>query len=236
MKKLLFVLMILSIALGCQQEQKKKRPVEAKPKEVPTVSVVKDTVKSAPKKKKLQIPQDSIFIDPENFYYTNLRSFDLRNWYYGKFMEKLKSLTKEKIVTYFQDIRIDTSNVYVDNWKYFSVQKISKTESIITILKHDESCCAELHYLIYDENHNLISDNVVAGTGGDGGWAYDAYGKFVNDSTYVLTRVDSEDDDLLDEKSLMYIDSVITKYRFHKYESFEKLSEQKFEKKQKVTE
>ena len=81
--------MILLIALGCHKEQKKKSPVESKPKEIPLVSVVKDTVNNASKKKKLHIQQDTIFIDPENFYYTNLTSFDLRNWYYGKFMEKL---------------------------------------------------------------------------------------------------------------------------------------------------
>lgn len=173
---------------------------------------------------------DSLFIDTNDFKYSNLKEFDLRNWYVGKMDEKLKSPTKEKLVNYIQNERLNLENVYPNSWKYFSIQKNEELEKIITIIEGDESCCSDLHYLVYNEQNELLSDNIIAGTGGDGMWAYDQYGKFVNDSTYILTRIDMEEIELANGGTETQIDSVITNYRFYKNKPFEKLTEQKFKK------
>ncbi|WP_431110431.1 hypothetical protein [Winogradskyella poriferorum] len=173
---------------------------------------------------------DSLFIDPNDFKYSNLKEFDLRNWYIGKMDEELKSPTKEKLVNYIQNERLTLENVYPNSWKYFSIQKNEELEKIITIIEGDESCCSDLHYLVYNEQNELLSDNIIAGTGGDGMWAYDQYGKFINDSTYILTRIDMEEIELANGGTKTQIDSVITNYRFYKNKPFKKLTEQKFKK------
>ena len=85
---------------------------------------------------------------------------------------------------------------------------------------------------MFNEKNELLSDNIIAGTGGDGMWSYDQYGKFLNDSTYVLTRIDLEGIDINESgtETEIHIDSVITNFRFHKRKTFSKLSEQKFKK------
>ena len=174
---------------------------------------------------------NSIFIDSANFKFQNLVEFNLQNWYSGKIEKELKPLTKGKLFEYFQNDRINGENIYPTNFRYFSIQKNSIKEKIITIIESDESCCSELHYLIYNEKNELTSDNIIAGTGGDGMWNYDKYGKFLNDSTYVLTKVEFEELELKNEKTEIKIDSVITNYRFNKNEPFEKIKERKFNKK-----
>ena len=170
------------------------------------------------------------FIDSINFKFFNLKEFDLRDWYVGKMDKELKSPTKEKLVNYIQNERLTLENVYPNSWKYFSVQKNEELEKIITIIEGNESCCSDLHYLVYNEQNELLSDNIIARTGGDGMWSYDQYGKFENDSTYVLTRIDVEEIELENDGTEIHIDSVITNYRFYKNKKFEKLTERKFNK------
>ena len=55
-------------------------------------------------------------------------------------------------------------------------------------------------------------------------WGYGQYGKFVNDSTYILTRIDMEEIELENGGTETHIDSVITNYRFYKNKPFEKLT------------
>lgn len=172
-----------------------------------------------------------VFIDSTNFKYFDLKEFDLRGWDYGKITNELKSFySKEKLIEYFQNDRFNSENIYPVNYHFFSIQKNEANEKIITLLEGDESCCNDLHYLIYNSENELISDNIVAGTGGDGMWSYNQYGKFINDSTYVLTRVDLEEVELENGGSELQIDSVITNYRFYKSKPFNKLSEHKFKK------
>ena len=87
-----------------------------------------------------------------------------------------------------------------------------------------------MHFLIYDKKNKLLSDNVVAGTGGDGMWHYDAFGKFLDDSTYQLIRVDFEEIELENDEYTQKIDSTVTTYRFYKDQNLKIIDEKKFEK------
>ncbi len=178
-----------------------------------------------------ELKSDSKFIDSTKYKYFNLKEFDLRGWYYGKLMNELKSFSsKEKLIEYFQDERLNGENIYPANYQYFSIQKNDKSEKIITLIEGNETCCHDLHYLIYNNKNELLSDNIIAGTGGDGMWSYDEYGRFTNDSTYLSIRIDKEEVNLENGGTETQIDSVITSYRFYKNKPFEKLTEQKFKK------
>lgn len=229
MNKLLAYILIF-LALSCVEKKKEsKSDIKIEKKEIIPIDTDSTELKAEPI---VEIKKsDSLFIDPNNFKYLNLNEFDLRGWYYGKIVDSLKSFSsKEKLVQYFQDERLKETNIYPMNYQYFSIQKNDKSEKIITIIEGDESCCRDLHYLIYNCENKLLSDNIVAGTGGDGMWGYDQYGEFINDSTYVLTRIDMEEIELENGRTKTEIDSVITNYRFYKNEPFEKLTEQKFKK------
>jgi hypothetical protein len=221
------IYLLIFLVLSCTKNETKKE------------QAIKNTIVNSEKKTPEIKPEtikefeknDSIFIYSTNFKFKNLEKFNLQNWYSGKMEKELKPLTKEKLLQYFQNERINGENIYPTNFRYFSIQKNSIKEKIITIIESDESCCSELHYLIYNEKNELISDNIIAGTGGDGMWNYDKYGKFINDSTYVLTKVEFEELELENEKTEIKIDSVITNYRFNKNKLFEKIKERKFNKK-----
>jgi hypothetical protein len=228
MNKILVYILIF-LTFSCVEKKKEsKSDIKVEKKERISINTDSTELKAEPivETKK----SDSLFIDPNDFKYSNLKEFDLRNWYIGKMDEELKSPTKEKLVNYIQNERLTLENVYPNSWKYFSIQKNEELEKIITIIEGDESCCSDLHYLVYNEQNELLSDNIIAGTGGDGMWAYDQYGKFINDSTYILTRIDMEEIELANGGTETQIDSVITNYRFYKNKPFKKLTEQKFKK------
>jgi len=229
MNKLLAYILIF-LTLSCVENKKESKSyIKVEKKEIISINTDSTELKAEPiiETKK----SDSLFIAQNDFKYLDLNEFDLRDWYYGKIVDGLKSFSsKEKLVEYFQDDRLKGENIYPVNYQYFSVQKNDESEKIITIIEGDESCCHDLHYLIYNSENKLLSDNVVAGTGGDGMWGYDQYGKFVNDSTYVLIRIDMEEIELENGGTETKIDSVITNYRFYKNKPFEKLTEQRFKK------
>ncbi len=228
MNKILTYILIF-LTFSCVQKKKEsKSDIKVEKKEI--ISIITDSTELKAESIVETKKSDSLFIDPNDFKYSNLSEFDLRNWYVEKMDKELKSPTKEKLVNYIQNERLTLENVYPNSWKYFSIQKNEKLEKIITIIEGDESCCSDLHYLVYNEQNELLSDNIIAGTGGDGMWAYDQYGKFVNDSTYILTRIDMEEIELANGGTETQIDSVITNYRFYKNKPFEKLTEQKFKK------
>ena len=220
---------LIFLTFSCVEKKKESESnIKVEKKEIISINTDSTELKAKPIVETKN--SDSLFIDPNDFKYSNLKEFDLRNWYVGKMDEELNSPTKEKLVNYIQNERLTLENVYPNSWKYFSIQKNEELEKIITIIEGDESCCSDLHYLVYNEHNELLSDNIIAGTGGDGMWAYDQYGKFVNDSTYILTRIDMEEIELENGGTETQIDSVITNYRFYKNKPFEKLTEQKFKK------
>jgi len=230
MNKLLTYILIF-LTFSCVEKKKESESDKIQVEQKKPISINNDSTELKAEPTLETKNSDSVFIDPNNFKYSNLNEFDLRGWYYGKIVDSLKSFSsKEKLIEYFQDERLKGENIYPVNYQYFSIQKNDKSEKIITIIEGDESCCHDLHYLVYNSENKLLSDNIVAGTGGDGMWGYDQYGTFVNDSTYVLTRIDMEEIELENGGTKTEIDSVITNYRFYKNKPFEKLTEQKFEK------
>ena len=170
------------------------------------------------------------FINQNSFKVARNKSFSLQNWNYGNRQKKLVKLSKDEIKKYFQhselknDLRFSHSNYY-----YFSVENSEPKNLRITIIEEYEYCCADLVLLTYNEQYKLIGKSIVAGIGGDGGWGYDEFGTFLNDSIYQLTSVEQEtirdDQDLMEYK----IDSILTRYSVDKNFNFEKIDEVKFE-------
>ena len=83
--------------------------------------------------------------------------------------------------------------------------------------------------MTYNQNDELISKNKVAGMGGDGDWGYDEYGYFTTDTSYRLFKV--EETSLRDDQDTVEyrIDSLVVQFKVDKDLSFEKTSEEKFQ-------
>ncbi len=165
------------------------------------------------------------FVDSTQFLFYELDSFDLRNWYYGK-RQQLISLDSVSLKKYFQDTRPLQKGL---GSKYFSIQRNTEEEKVITlIVEHQESGTASLHLLIYDSSNKLVSNNIVASTGGDGGSDGDCYGTFIDDSTYKMTCVSTQTlyHEIKGEELL--IDSTIQILKFNKNMQLEKNSEKIF--------
>lgn len=166
------------------------------------------------------------FIDSEKFKVEKQSFFSLREWNWEDRESKLTKMSKEDINKYFQS-PLDSKRTY-NTFYFFSIQENKPTRKSITIIESDESCCSTLHLLTYDERDKLVGKSVVAGSGGDGGWGYDTYGKFDSDSTYYLTHVEGEtirDDSVGWEAE---VDSLILKFSVDKNLNFKQLSEKKF--------
>ncbi len=239
MKKV-FLILSTFILIGCNQSSPNKNTQEII---VESTNIDKlkgdsikpkndiDTVKNSSFTRQLDYKEINL-TDSTLFTYFNLDSFDLRASNYGSFAESLNSFrTKDELYNYFQNKRVYEDYIYPINIWYFSIQKTNSDETILTILEGDEHCCNELHYLVYDSNNKLLSDNILAGTGGDGMWAYDKYGIFINDSTYKMTMVEFSEEDLSDsEEIITEIDSTITFYRYNKSDSLKVMSSEHFKK------
>jgi hypothetical protein len=165
------------------------------------------------------------FIDSTKFPFYELDSFNLRDWYYGK-RQELTSLANADLKKYFQDTISYQEGL---NSKYFSIQRNAEKEKIITlIVEHQESGTALLHLLIYNANNKLLSNNIVASTGGDGGTDANCYGAFIDDTTYNMTCVGTQTvyNEVKGEE--LVVDSTIRVFRFNKNMQFEKTSEKIF--------
>lgn len=163
------------------------------------------------------------FIKPADFKFSNLTEFDLSKWHENELFQGLKTPTADQLKRYIPE----KAEEALENFKLYSLQKLQTDLKIITILEGTQSCCMDLHYLVYDGNNQLLSDNLVAGTGGDGQWSFNHSGRFINDSTYLFTAVDVEELDL-DESSLTQVDSLVIQYRFALDKKFVKMNEEKF--------
>lgn len=180
-------------------------------------------------KEKSELPKDKSikFIDSQKFNVERQRFFSLKDWEWEEIEAKLTKLTKEEVNKYFQ-APLDSGRAY-NTFYFFSIQEDTPIRKSITILESDESCCSSLHMLTYDGSNKLIGKSMVAGSGGDGGWGYYAYGNFDTDSTYSFTHVEMEtirdDEDGWEAE----VDSLVVRFSVDKNFNFKQLSERKFE-------
>jgi hypothetical protein len=152
------------------------------------------------------------FLNPELFKYKKLDKFSLEFMSYGERVKKLNKINENEIEKYFQG-STRSKDFAENNFYFFSNQGKIGDLTLITLIEEYDMCCADLCLMVYDANNKLINKNLVASVGGDGQWGYDAYGKYLNDSIYILTLVDQET--IRDEADYMEyeIDSIITTYK-----------------------
>tara|TARA_R110002074_G_scaffold376040_1_gene552929 strand:+ start:239 stop:652 length:414 start_codon:yes stop_codon:yes gene_type:complete len=103
---------------------------------------------AATDKTETSVENEIDFINPDDFKFYEIDNYDLRDWYNGIMSEELKSLTMDEVEKYFQNDRVKGENIYPENFRFFSIQKNTEIEKIITIIESDESCCSDLHLLI----------------------------------------------------------------------------------------
>ncbi len=171
------------------------------------------------------------FIDSSKFKINQLEKFDLSDLTIDM-ISNLEQLSEKEKAKYIQNsIEIKDSILLMEEFKYYfySIQKNESTQKIITILEHYEDCCADLLYLIYDQNNNLISNLKVAGSGGDGGWIYNFYGEFLSDSIYHMTSVSQEILKSNKDSVISLVDSVVIDYKITESSKFTIIKEDKYQ-------
>ena len=207
MKSISFYLLLL-IFLSCSCKRTNKNEAAIETVDIPT-------------------EEQTEFIDSQRFKIEKQTSFSLKEWNWEDRKSKLTELNKEEVNKYFQ-APLDLEKTY-NTFYFFSIQENTPTRKSITILELDESCCSTLHLLTYDGRDKLVGKSIVAGSGGDGNWGYNAYSKFASDSTYYFTHVESEtirDDSVGWEDE---VDSLLIKFSVDNNLNFKQLSEKKFE-------
>ncbi|MBA6316963.1 hypothetical protein [Cellulophaga baltica] len=132
---------------------------------------------------------NSIFIDSTDFKYFGLEEFNIEQWYEGKV--KLKSLTKKQAAKYYQ-YRLRNSLVDTNYYQFYSIQKNTNHQKIITIVDGATGRYPDLRMLIYDKRDSLVGFYPIAGIGNDPdlNLKYKVFSQKINDTTYLSTRID----------------------------------------------
>lgn len=207
MMKSIPIYLILLVFLSCSS------------KSTPNIEVARETMETSAE-------EPTNFIDGEKFKVERQSFFSLKEWNWEDREAKLTELNKDERNKYFQ-APLDSERTY-NTFYFFSIQENTPTKKSITIIESDESCCSTLHLLTYDGSNKLVGKSIVAGSGGDGGWGYDAYGRFDSDSTYYFTHVELEtirDDSVGWEAE---VDSLVVRFSVDRNHNFKQLSEKKF--------
>lgn len=202
------IYLILLVFLSCNSKSTPKIEVDTEKMETPAAETTN-------------------FINSEKFKVEQQSLFSLKEWNWEDREAKLTKLNKDEISKYFQT-PLDSERTY-NTFYFFSIQENTPIKKSITLIESDESCCSTLYLLTYDGSNKLVGKSIVAGSGGDGGWGYDAYGKFDSDSTYYFTHVELEtirDDSVGWEAE---VDSLVVKFSVDRNYNFKQLSEKKFE-------
>lgn len=166
------------------------------------------------------------FVIASKFKVNALTDFNIEKWGYEERSSRLIKLSEREIKEFLPDSIL--KNGSYNQYYYFTVQTNKPNQKSVTIIETDESCCATLHLLTFDKNDHLISHNVVAGAGGDGGWGYKAYGKFLPPSYYQLTVVNEESTDMDSLEEEIEVDSAIITFKVDTQLKFRKISERKY--------
>jgi hypothetical protein len=142
--------------------------------------------------------QDSLLslpVDKSKFKYFDLQSFlmdtiawDRRRYFYTR-------VDRASFYQIYQDTSLPYNGGHdeeIDQDFFYSLQQGKHGLIELAILSQREGqYCDRIMYLIYDDRGRLLSSFRVAGSCGDGGYYGTAYGRFVNDSTYVLSSEDN---------------------------------------------
>lgn len=140
----------------------------------------------------------------DKFKYENLKQFSLDTLGWGKKRFDLyKHLDSNSFVKIYQDTteRFEESGGMGNADYFYSKQKSKRNLIELTLLVQREGDYIDrIEYFIYTKGGKKISSFVVASGGGDGGYYETAEGKFLNDSTYLLSREDNYDGSELDQQ------------------------------------
>lgn len=198
---------------------------------------------SCKKEKKIQSPsfdQKEIYekdsttlslkaIDTAKFRFQQLDTFNLLNLNWRNMGSYYPILTKEEVALLFDNDQSTLGAYYEGSHHFYSLQKNTSETTVMTILENEASCCTFLHLLSFDQNHQLVSNAIIAGTGGDGGWVHNSYGHFINDSTYIMTSVDYNHELTSTDVIPTYtIDSMITEHHYTKELQFKTIVKEVF--------
>jgi hypothetical protein len=107
MKKYLILTLII-LTFSCSDKKNKKH---VQKESIEHVNIVSEKEETPPSKLEIKVA-NSINVDSTNYRYFNLKEFDTRDWDYGRMSEELKFPNKEKLMSLFQNPRINDEYIY----------------------------------------------------------------------------------------------------------------------------
>lgn len=132
-------------------------------------------------------------IDDNKFKFADVKKFSLQNRDIDKFkLQLLDSLDEIKYLSNVSTIWNEVNNLpgYFTQPAFYSVQHYKNFYAYV-FLTSNETCCTYLNWINYDKEGNPIDYHPVAYSGGDGEWAIDGYGEFINNTTYLLIEIET---------------------------------------------
>ncbi|MCC2546986.1 hypothetical protein LJY25_11060 [Hymenobacter sp. BT175] len=170
-------------------------------------------------------PPADAFLDPAKFRVARRDSFTVGPEgaydYRDKHLVKLTAADEQKYLQ--RRIKHSQHQPYY----FYTIHENAPSRQVITVLRDDGEYKLDLLRLVYDAEHKLISNQVVAYYAGDGGVGEDAYGRFETPTTFRFTEVMRENT-RDDQDTMEYeIDSVVTRYSVRN-ERFRVSKKQKF--------
>lgn len=110
---------------------------------------------------------------------------------------------------------------------FFSIQRNEPARQEITVLYDDGEYFLQLLRLVYNAQHHLVNQEIVAAYGADGGQVTESVGLFVNSTRFHLTTTDEM---MMGEDSISTesdVDSTVTTYAVED-DKFRKLTQQSY--------
>ena len=133
----------------------------------------------------------------DKFKYSDLDSFKMDNLGWDERDSIYHRLTHEEFYQVYRDTTLPYSGEYqhsIDLDFYYSTEnRFSQFQEITVLWQREGINCEGIDYLLFDLDGKLIDKFLVAGGCGDGGYIDEKYGRFTNDSTYIL-RIEEIDD------------------------------------------
>lgn len=180
MKNLSYAL--AAVCLACTQtEQPEEKAAAASP----------NSGAAAPAVVRVQ-PDD--FLDPAWFTVPRLETFRVvyRTGEEGEFnlgTEKLRKLTPAQEGRYLQLRPRPATEQLQAPYYFYSLQENTPARQEITVLHDDGEYLFQLLRLVYNANHQLVGQQVVAHFAADGGGISEAYGQFATPALFQITTL-----------------------------------------------
>lgn len=184
------VIALASVGISCSQPE----PAESAAEGVVSASPYENISASAPQKRRYHFTDPGFILEDHKhkFHTGRIEIFD-ENFLDKRHADSLYPVLDRESFDVFQSNekvydRIDEGTPY-----YYAVQYTGHHTGIV-IRQMNDAWVNRYIYLAYNLNGKLMGTAILAGAGGDGGYVTVMTGQFINDSVFVKSTIETEQD------------------------------------------